>query len=374
MTRFRAPLALIASAALLLPSSPALGATAKAGATCSKAGATAKVGGKTLVCTKSGKRLVWLVKPSAVAAPTPTPSPSPTPTATVNAVWGRTGWSKPTSAAAVTTAATNAFATWAATTRSTITPTFKFQDGTPADLATWIRDGVSFMSARLPDFGMPRAYTAIAAKDSTYHDSVMTEIYGAQVAQQERGAFGNAPAAASGFTNVWNLSAIARDDLMNRDRIGMQQTPGHEYFHLLQNNITKCGPCFNTPKEVPQWFWEGPAMFMGIQTLAYLKWNQYAEGRRIMIERNGNSAATRGLPLKEVTVNDGRIDPYAIGFVASEFLVANIGMTKFIDVYYEVGKGKTFAQAFEAQAGIPLTDFYEMFEDARATLGVARTS
>jgi cytochrome c peroxidase len=44
-------------------------------------------------------------------------------------------------------------------------------------------------------------------------------------------------------------------------------------------------------------------MFMGIQTLAYLKWNQYAEGRRIMIERNGNSAATRGLPLKEVTVN-----------------------------------------------------------------------
>jgi hypothetical protein len=68
------------------------------------------------------------------------------------------------------------------------------------------------------------------------------------------------------------------------------------------------------------------------------------------------------------------MDPYGIGAIATEYLVANVGMDKFLNVYREVGKGRSFSVAFLNATGISLADFYSAFELSRSTLGVARTN
>jgi cytochrome b involved in lipid metabolism len=76
------------------------------------------------------------------------------------------------------------------------------------------------------------------------------------------------------------------------------------------------------------------------------------------------------LPLSEVKKNDKDTDPYGLGEVATEFIVANVGIEKLLAIYAALGQGKTFAQAFEAGTGVKLDDFYSMFEESRSTLGV----
>jgi hypothetical protein len=77
--------------------------------------------------------------------------------------------------------------------------------------------------------------------------------------------------------------------------------------------------------------------------------------------------------LSEIKANNGVVDPYAIGFAASEFLVSQVGVEKMVNVYVALGQGKTFDVAFKQGTGIELADFYAMFEEVRATLGFAKS-
>jgi len=81
----------------------------------------------------------------------------------------------------------------------------------------------------------------------------------------------------------------------------------------------------------------------------------------------------RSLKLSEVTKNDGSADPYGIGAIATEFLVANVGMEKFMDIYSNLGKNMKFTDAFKSATGVELADFYTMFEEVRADLGTPRS-
>ncbi len=65
-----------------------------------------------------------------------------------------------------------------------------------------------------------------------------------------------------------------------------------------------------------------------------------------------------------------------LALIERENLIAydNVGMAKFVNVYAQIGTGKSFKDAFKAATGVALSDFYLMFEDARATLGAPRTS
>jgi hypothetical protein len=111
-------------------------------------------------------------------------------------------------------------------------------------------------------------------------------------------------------------------------------------------------------------------MFVGLQTASSLGIIDYSnEGRPVMLSRV-NNAPTGKLKLSQVSENTPpSIDPYGIGDVATEFLVANVGMKRFIDIYRQLGYND-FPTAFEKATGVPLTDFYLMFEDARSDLGV----
>ena len=157
------------------------------------------------------------------------------------------------------------------------------------------------------------------------------------------------------------------------DKIGMMQMSGHETFHFIQQSIAGKSATPDGLGIAPQWFWEGPAVFVGLQTANNLSLATYSsEGREFALNR-ATSGPVASLKLSEVTMNNGSMDPYGIGAIATELLVANVGMEKFMEVYKNLGKKKKFADAFKTATGVELTDFYTMFEEVRPVLGIARS-
>jgi hypothetical protein len=297
-------------------------------------------------------------------------------------VWLRNGWSRPGSSTAVATAATGAFASYVATVR-TPNPvlTFEIQTGAEAVWSEWIPKGVTLVARAFsyPAFASP--YTAVAGVDRDWFVGTFTRIYGTATGQFQGTvwdtgnlAWADTPTVTS---NGWNLDAIRRTSQLQNNPTGMAQTPGHEFFHIVQRyltgRITSTGPGLVMPGMIPQWFWEGPAMFVGHQTANHLGFSSYlAASRQTMVNR-ANSGFSATLRLEEIVSNvPPNYDPYGLGHLATEFLVAQVGMERFLDVYREVAKGRSFDAAFGAATGVALADFYQMFEEARATLGVAR--
>jgi hypothetical protein len=241
------------------------------------------------------------------------------------------------------------------------------QDGTPQYLIDWIKQGVTKVATTFEYPKLTGPYTGFVAKDVEWFKTEFAKVYGQRAAEDRAGSFEGAPARGGSDTGVWNLAFIEKENLMNIDAIGMRQTPAHEFFHSVQErSVGNCVPC-----GTPQWFWEGPAVFVGTQTAASLGFNSYADARTWMLQRT-HHPGTKGLKLSQVTENNGQMDPYGIGAIATEFLVANVGMKKFVAVYREIGAGKSFAKAFNDATGVSLNDFYLMFEDARDSLGAPR--
>jgi hypothetical protein len=346
----------------------AFGAT-KSGASCSKAGIKSVASGKTFTCIKSGKKLIW-DKGVAVAVSSPTAAPT---TATNYAtLWEKYNWIKPTTSSSVATAATDKFTSYATTTRSPST-TVKIvsQDGTDPSLLKWVTDGSSLVSKIFSYPKLSTPFVAVLANDKVFAEKAYNDNGYSKDAKSLADYFDKAPAS-GGPPNTYNNTMIKNNNLLVKDKIGMMQMAGHETFHFLQKSIAGS----NSPDGLgiaPQWFWEGPAVFVGLQVANNLSLATYSsEGRAFAVNRS-ISGPVKSLKLSEVTKNDGSMDPYGIGAIATEFLVANVGMEKFMDIYINLGKKKLFADSFKAATGVDLVDFYTMFEEARATLGVAKS-
>jgi hypothetical protein len=388
---------LIASLVVIAPVSIAQAAV-KAGATCTKAGTTSTVGGIKYTCIKSGKKLVWdkgvkvvaAAKPSVAATPTPvaTPTPTPTPTPTqsatptptknFNSLWEKYDLTKPASAAVVEKLATDNFKSYTSTIRNADQEIkVVAQTGVDATLISWVKDGATFVARRFTYPKLSRTFVDFIAIDKTWlESSYIAEGYSANFARDSANNFcGGAPACGGSTTNLWNYSAIQKTNALVNDKVGMAQTPGHEFFHAIQEMLAAPNLPGTTGEKVPNWFWEGPAQFVGLQTASTLGYADYTTlGRAQMITRYKNSdPINRTSNLSEIKANNRVVDPYAIGFAASEFLVSQVGVEKMVNVYVALGQGKTFDVAFKQGTGIELADFYAMFEEVRATLGFAKS-
>ena len=363
-----------------LASTPAQAATPQAGAKCAKPGITQTVkvgsGSTKFTCVKSGSKFVWnkgiktVAKP---ATPKPIASGEPNPvtpeiiSADAASAYKANGWMKPASSTEVADAATKEFAAYVADKKQDVVVNVVAQTGTPQFWIDWIKQGVTKVATTFEYPKLTGPYTGFVAKDVDWLKVEFAKVYGQRAAEDRATSFEGAPARGGADTGVWNLAFIEKENLLTVDAIGMRQTPAHEFFHSVQErSVGSCVPC-----GTPQWFWEGPAVFVGTQTAASLGFNTYADARTWMLQRTTNPG-TKVLKLSEVTENNGKMDPYGIGAIATEFLVAHVGMKKFVAVYREIGAGKTFAKAFNDATGVSLNDFYLMFEDARATLGAPR--
>ena len=368
----------ILSLFLSLPLTP-VNAAAKAGGTCSKAGITSVAASKTYTCIKSGKKLVWN-KGVAVAASNPTPAATPTTAANYATLWEKYSWVKPTSASSVASAATDKFKAYVAVTRTKDTVIkIAAQDGADQTLVSWVKDGANLVSKAFDYPKLSKPFLEVIGIDRAWVEKTYIDNgYSENEAKNGRGrAFdGGAPGFGGSTTNTFNSGVITKNNLLVNDKLGMMQMPGHEFFHTVQERVSGGVPSPDGLGIAPQWFWEGPATFIGLQTASYLGWATYTtEGREMAVSRS-NNPSTKPYQLSEATKNTGSptaIDPYGIGAIATELLVANVGIEKFMEVYKNLGKKKKFADAFKTATGVELTDFYTMFEEVRSILGIARS-
>ncbi len=356
---------------------PALGATApKVGASCTKKGVERVYKSKKFICVKSGKKLVWSIAKAAASAPTPTPIPT-TSSPTANTIWDKYGFTKPSKVEDVISAATSAFAKYTENVRMNYTVKVVAQSDVDPVLVSWVQDGANFVAKRFAYPAPTREFVNVIASDVAWLQEAYTKAgYTANEVRDRIGGFNaGAPAFGGSNTNTWNYATIKRDNMMVRDRGGMAQTAGHEYFHAIQEILAKGNNPGAKGENIPNWYWEGPAMFIGFQTATKIGIIDYkAQGRDVMISRYQNGAAiNRTSALNEIRANDGVTDPYAIGMAASEFLVSLVGMEKMIAVYEALGSTKDFPTAFKTGTGVELADFESLFEEVRANLGFPRS-
>jgi hypothetical protein len=197
-----------------------------------------------------------------------------------------------------------------------------------------------------------------------------------QFAQGRVNGFDTVFANAGGNTAIWNITKITKSNSFVTNKVGIYQTPGHEFFHPIQQKLMGNGTAFPPDGSGgPQWFLEGSAVFIGVQTANKLGQLSYEkESRPNLVSTVLSDPATRNGKLENAKANlnrAGDIFPYNIGALGVEFLVANVGIQNMVDVFRQIGTGKSFPEAFEAATGIELVDYYAMFEEIRPTLGIA---
>jgi hypothetical protein len=397
--------ALAALTVLVLVSSPLQASAAvKAGATCTKAGTISTVKGIKYTCVKSGKKLVWnkgvkvvvaatpTPTPTVTATPTPmpsptptvtptatpTPTPTPTPTKTFNSLWEKYDLTKPTSAAEVIKKATDNFKSYTSVIRNPNQEVkFYAQPGVDETLINWVKEGSIYVARRFEYPALPSTFSSIIAIDKTWLEATyLAAGFPANKAKgQAEGFCGGAPACGSADSNLWNYSVIQKSNALVNNKVGLAQTPGHELFHAIHGILAKGTRADVAGTNIPNWYIEGPAMFVGLQTSGVLGFADYLSlGRPSMTDRFKNGKGTNlTSTLSEFKANDGVVDPYAIGFAASEFLVSQVGVEKMVNVYAALGQGKNFEAAFKQGTGIELVDFFAMFEEIRGTLGFPKS-
>ena len=373
----------ILSLSIALPLIPA-NAAIKSGGACSKAGIKSKSSSKTYTCIKSGKKLVWdKGVANAASNPTTTATTVAATTTTVSsrytALWEKYSWVPPTSSSSVASAATDKFKGYVAVTRTNDTVIkIAAQDGADQTLVGWVKDGANLVAKAFDYPKLSKPFLIVIGIDrawveKTYIENGWNKNEAKDLA--EHFGLGSPAGAIDNRSNLYDSGVITRNNSLVNDKLGMMQTPGHEFFHAVQFSWT--GPIADASgSKVPNWFWEGPPTFVGLQTASYLGWASYiTEGRQMAVNRS-NADSTKSHLLSEAIENTGSsdaIDPYGIGAIATEFLVANVGMEKFMDIHANLGKQKSFADSFETATGVELTDFYTMFEEVRSDLGIPRS-
>jgi len=288
-----------------------------------------------------------------------------------SAVWAKYGLKKPSPSSIITSASDN-FKSYTATIRNDQAIKVLAQTGVDATLTAWVQDGAKFVATRFnyPKFSKP-FLDVIAIDEQWLLNTYISEGFSNPQSQSRVVAFRlGAPAFGGSDTNTWNYATINSKNLLVTDKVGMAQTPGHELFHAIQETLAKGQTPGPKGELIPNWYWEGAATFVGLQTADGLKVVDYLTlGRPNMVVRFKNGPVqTRSLNLSEIKANDSTTDPYAIGFSAIEFLVSQVGMQKMIDVCAALGSGKNFGDAFKQGTGIELVDFYAMFDEVRGGL------
>jgi hypothetical protein len=350
----------ILSLFLSIPLEP-VNAAVKTGGTCSKVGVKSVASNNTYTCIKSGKKLVWdkgIANQKEAAT---------NPLITVGDL---------TSSDSIIKAASDNFKNYTAKIRSSQEVKVVAQTGVDQQLITWVQEGANYVAQRFAYPKLTRSFVDVIAIDVEWLQEAYTKegFSSDQVKDRVGGFNAGAPAFGGAYSNTWNYSVIQKNNSLVTNKSGMAQTSGHEYFHAVQENLAGFAPN-RSGSNVPNWFWEGPAMFVGLQTTGALGFINYSTvGHDSMTERFKNdSLITRTSNLSEIKANDSSSDPYAIGFAATELLVSQVGVEKFVNVYAELGKGKNFDAAFEQATGIKLVDFYSMFEKARGSLGFPKS-
>ena len=143
----------------------------------------------------------------------------------------------------------------------------------------------------------------------------------------------------------------------------------HEYFHLVQDNLDP-GPGGQTlppgdPFYRPVWFVEGTAHFIGLALINYAGIGSYDDNYPWYAVY---APAEETNILSEFEKYGGGYGPYDFGQLATEYIVANVGLEALINIWVYLGEGDSFETAFERAIGISVADFYAAYDTVIANL------
>lgn len=153
----------------------------------------------------------------------------------------------------------------------------------------------------------------------------------------------------------------------------------HEIFHIVHEQIdpyssvskgtcdrddaapeTNGDRCFR-----PTWFVEGAGEFFGRAMTQYLGLQNYATF--VPNDRSGlfmDAEYLSDLGIQSIRGNvAGGVEAYYSGAIATEYLIANIGLINYLDIWKQMGQGASFFDALENAAGIGTPEFYQKFRD-----------
>lgn len=238
-----------------------------------------------------------------------------------------------------------------------------FESSFPESDSIWAKKMVNLANQKLP---FPDKYPYLAAFGSTdgFLESAVTKAGGKFSSNGlcNRKTTYESYCASAGWAAYNYMDSIQRGYPIVDS--GKRSVVAHELFHVWQKTVDG-SPVDNnlqpdSPNGLPLWFAEGNANFFGFAMTHNAKETDYFTGRYGQVDAYMNS---NNKSLKE-HVNWGN-SPYGIGQASAEYLVASVGFEKVLDVYRLVGKGTTFASAFEQSIGISLDAYYAKFDSVR---------
>lgn len=168
---------------------------------------------------------------------------------------------------------------------------------------------------------------------------------------------------------VWQSMALPDEGMFDDIQENLLAIIPHEYFHLVQDNLDP-GPGGQVlppgdPFYRPVWFIEGSAQFVGLALINYAGLSTYDDNYPWF--GNYSPAGREGI-LTNFEKYEGGYGPYDFGRLATEYIVASVGVESLMNVWVYMGEGDPFETAFERAVGISVADFYEAYDQVIVTL------
>jgi hypothetical protein len=362
--------------------SPAFGAV-KAGATCAKVGSTSIVSGKKFTCVKTSKKLVWdsgslIVKPTDTTSPTNSEGSKPVPSQAPKPAFVDLSFEN-----LIANQENISYTAW-----KRVSDTIASSSSKAGDLSVFtgpntqvyfdnIANSISLVSKLFPNKSEAKEILWIRYKysDIQWAENKAKEILSptdyAQIARYQGGSLSQSNCDASSGncrgsyqqTGPSGAAVIMQgientppSDDISKSRMTTGMLEAHEYFHSLQRI-----PIMNTGVQVwpHAWWREGSAEW--VQNVV-VNSSSYEKYKKFLLDDSSYSCK----PLSESDISeflntayDNYVPPkfdswlnYSLGSHVIEILVAIKGPGVLIDMYSEVGKGKTFNEAFNSLFGL----------------------
>lgn len=336
---------------LFLNTNPSHAAVIKNGATCSKVGQIKNISTGKFTCTKAGKKLKWVFKEKLVEIK-PVFQP----------------WSIDNQEETLISAALEKYSAWT-----------KANQGKSSNAEFYIDSRVDQTHSKIIEDSSRRAQDAfVSIRNAPYKVFISGEDAWIRTKLAELNMVGPPGTSVCGNSSAPNLYCAGNDHAFfvirgSNSLLTMQksdyQTPGHEYFHVVQ--FAMGGSQFRDLN--PAWFREGSANFVGTAISHELGYFDYRVTRSEEISKPWTN---RSISLAKFQINDSSsglsnwLSPYGIGQVASEFIVASVGMDAFLNIIKYTNELNNFDAGFKKATNLELSEFYKLFDTGRINWGI----
>ena len=332
---------------------------------------------KKYLCTKSGKKLIWIQTKFKPKVP---PSNSEK-TQKPEIITPYTPWADPINPLQISSQAQLEFKNWInAQSINTDNLLISVDPSIKKEKVNYLIDVVRLASKSLlgPVSAKPHMYISVG--DAWIFEAVKKDYPLFKDFQGKNVCYPPNPiAACAGIGTGFIFFVSQSSNNWDTPNEGILSSGAHEFFHLAQGELSRNQSNeinHDVLRKLPSWFFEGSATFMGTAYADLSEISNWNAIRKFEISAYSDGRG-RNEPISSFINNE--VDrpqpegqshrPYGIGFLACELIVASVGIESFLDIYRKLGLGQSFEMAFKESTGIELQDFYNKFDSMRTKIG-----